>query len=154
PACQRRDEPRAIRARRQLGTAEPHLGDATAEPHAPRRGGRHARPDLLALLRRPHQVARHRSCQRHRRPARPHARPAARDPGTEHVVPPPTTQLADTPTITVNGAPRPTSNADATVDLRVSTALDVPNELQLRLADDGFELLDGARYEVGTEITV
>ena len=43
-AGQRRDEPRAVRAGRQLGPAEPDVGHAEAEPHPPGAGRRHARP--------------------------------------------------------------------------------------------------------------
>ena len=73
-AGQRQHEPRAVRARRQLGPAEPDVGHPEAEPHPPGAGRRHARPHLGPLLRRSDAVARHRRRQRHRRPARPPSR--------------------------------------------------------------------------------
>ena len=43
-AGEREHEPRAVRAGRQLGPAEPDVGHAEAEPHPPGAGRRHARP--------------------------------------------------------------------------------------------------------------
>ena len=100
-------EPRAVRARRQLGPAEPDVGHAEAEPHPPGAGRRHARPHLGPLLRRPDAVARHRRRQRHRRPARPAARPPAGHPGAGRLTCRPARVLVAAPTIKVNGAEIP-----------------------------------------------
>ena len=62
--------------------------------------------------------------------------------------------LVTAPSIKLNGTELAAADYDAVIDLRVSHAISVPSQLTLRLEDPRFELIDGTRYKIGTEIVV
>ena len=153
---QRQPQPGAVRTRRQLGSTEPDLWHAQAESHPPGERRRDARSDRRQVLRRRHQVARHRRRQRHRRPARSPARPTAGDPGAQ---PMSNSDLGSTPVLTIKRDGSNISEAALYALRRVEAEASAGATGWCRLEfvvdhtpsrqDAGLE-----RFEVGSKITV
>ena len=140
-----------VRQVRRVRAAEPDLGHAQPAPRAPRAARRDARPDLGALLRRFHPLARAGQHQRHRGPACRPSRHAAEHPAKERLDDLRVNINQIAPEFEVNGTPLAAVWWSSLISMRVERELNVVGRAMLRFADTGYQLSASNVFALGAD---